>query len=115
MAKQININVEIVNININKEFTTKTDKATPYYLGTVRFKNPKGEAIERTAQFWKNAYDADGYKMPEHPAVVSITDDNTPFITVTAMWENTIPAKATLGDFDMTAVEVTENLVTVNI
>lgn len=106
MAKQLNITVEIVNINTNNEFVTKTKKATPYYLGTVRFKNPKGEYIERTAQFWKNAYEKDGYSQPEHSAVVSITEDNTPFITVTAGWGTSV--KATLDDFDMTAVEVVE-------
>ena len=105
-AKQFNIEVEVVSINENVTFNTKTDNKAPYYLGTVKFNNKAGKSVERTAQFWANALTADGYKMPKHQATVSVVEDGTAFITVIAEWADTRAAKASVEDFDMALVGV---------
>lgn len=104
-VKQFNIEVEVVSINTNMEpLVTKTVNKTPYYLGTVKFNNKEGKPVERTAQFWTNAVNADGYKMPKHQATVSVVEDGTAFITVIAEWVDTRAAKASVEDFDMVGV-----------
>ena len=105
-VKTLNIEVEVVSINENVTFNTKTDNKTPYYLGTVKFNNKAGQPVERTAQFWTNAVNADGYKMPKHQATVNVVEDGSAFITVIAEWVNTRSEKATVEDFDMIAVGV---------
>lgn len=106
MTNSFNIEVEVVSINTNATFETKTANKTPYHLGTVKFTNKKGESVERTAQFWANAVTADGYKMPKHQAQVNVVEDGSAFITVVAEWENTRAEKATIEDFDMVAVNI---------
>ena len=105
-TKQLQIEVQVVSINENVVFTTKTANKTPYYLGTVKFNNKAGQPVERTAQFWVNAVNADGYKMPKHQATVNIVEDGSAFITVNAEWENTRSEKATIEDFDMVTVNI---------